>query len=606
MSSGPTSFAAKARAAEAAFRSRNSSRELDVGELPNNAPISLGAYTTFKPVSRSRGMKTWKASTASSTPRTSTESPSSVKPEAVTMDSPQQANSDEEASASTRPDKGKGRESDVSPHPLKEQVKDHSLSQGLQNMAFLGPRCHPEEWDPQLPPGPEASSSLNRSTQVSMQGPTGHGYKSGFNGHNAEATKKGAPAKPWVQPRLPNPPPSAQATRFGNRAGVTEFSQPLSSNQFPALAGSDVNRGKGTMDFDFRFPQRFQHTPGTPSSFDNQTGEQSQPPRPPQRPSAPGPSSFYTLQSQAQPHPSSIAVGRPVTREENREMLLKSLHGIVASTSARASNARTVMYDPGAARASPQAAAPPSTTEPFPALPVPSSSSSAQPRASASVSPNTDDLHPMNGPSEPLQWKDRPVEVFKDDGPPQTDAELAVARAAMIARSTDVYRRDAAAQARRGAAALQDTEAWWAHDGRAQPDLRAYLHRLADREMDPVTRERRDSDPDNARPPSAASDTANRMLIPLLATLHGYLAEPPHAQAHNFGSFAPVPEWCVDRSVGGLVSFFGEDWGAPPARVGRDPRYRPVAREPGSGGREGRYGGFEPPDWWVHGRRNQR
>ena len=41
-----------------------------------------------------------------------------------------------------------------------------------------------------------------------------------------------------------------------------------------------------------------------------------------------------------------------------------------------------------------------------------------------------------------------------------------------------------------------------------------------------------------------------------------------------FSPFRKPPTWCIDRSPEGNNSFFGEDYGAPPARVGRDPRYR--------------------------------
>ena len=55
-----------------------------------------------------------------------------------------------------------------------------------------------------------------------------------------------------------------------------------------------------------------------------------------------------------------------------------------------------------------------------------------------------------------------------------------------------------------------------------------------------------------------------------------------------FGRFARVPEWCIDKSPGGNDSYFG-DWGSPPSRVGRDPRYRPTYHE-------GRFTVFEEPD----------
>jgi len=59
-------------------------------------------------------------------------------------------------------------------------------------------------------------------------------------------------------------------------------------------------------------------------------------------------------------------------------------------------------------------------------------------------------------------------------------------------------------------------------------------------------------------------------------------------QRHGyFAPFTPPPEWCIDKGPGGNKTFFEEEWGKPPERIGRDPRYRPLAPEP-------RFGSFEP------------
>src|SRR5579862_9918897 len=73
---------------------------------------------------------------------------------------------------------------------------------------------------------------------------------------------------------------------------------------------------------------------------------------------------------------------------------------------------------------------------------------------------------------------------------------------------------------------------------------------------------------------------ANHLLILLLGSLHEYLVDSPNEQRAMFGSFVEVPEWCVEKGTSGLTSFFGEDWGVPPQRVGRDPRYRPLMHDP--------------------------
>jgi hypothetical protein len=47
---------------------------------------------------------------------------------------------------------------------------------------------------------------------------------------------------------------------------------------------------------------------------------------------------------------------------------------------------------------------------------------------------------------------------------------------------------------------------------------------------------------------------------------------------HNLSTlsrFAPAPPWAIDNSEQGNQSFFGEDWGTAPKRLGRDPGYQP-------------------------------
>ena len=53
--------------------------------------------------------------------------------------------------------------------------------------------------------------------------------------------------------------------------------------------------------------------------------------------------------------------------------------------------------------------------------------------------------------------------------------------------------------------------------------------------------------------------------------------------AGYFHKHGPVPDWCVDASPAGHRSFFGPDWGSPPLRLGRDPRYRSVVADGNAG-----------------------
>ncbi|KAF2805328.1 uncharacterized protein BDZ99DRAFT_466959 [Mytilinidion resinicola] len=70
---------------------------------------------------------------------------------------------------------------------------------------------------------------------------------------------------------------------------------------------------------------------------------------------------------------------------------------------------------------------------------------------------------------------------------------------------------------------------------------------------------------------------ADRLLIPLIENLREYVDEMNNSQSggrdYFTRSFVPPPQYAVDRSGSGSHTFFGEDCGATPLRIGRDPRY---------------------------------
>ena len=76
------------------------------------------------------------------------------------------------------------------------------------------------------------------------------------------------------------------------------------------------------------------------------------------------------------------------------------------------------------------------------------------------------------------------------------------------------------------------------------------------------------------RSDEATNGATNSLLSLLYGALASYAKEP--FRRHYLSHFGDPPEWCVDKTIAGSKSFFGEDWGTPPSRVGRDPRYRPV------------------------------
>lgn len=72
------------------------------------------------------------------------------------------------------------------------------------------------------------------------------------------------------------------------------------------------------------------------------------------------------------------------------------------------------------------------------------------------------------------------------------------------------------------------------------------------------------------------NDNLDYALISIFDTLSSYIQGPIEQRKGQFGRFGHPPEWCLDRSERGALTFFGEDWGKPPQRLGRDPRYRPI------------------------------
>ena len=75
-----------------------------------------------------------------------------------------------------------------------------------------------------------------------------------------------------------------------------------------------------------------------------------------------------------------------------------------------------------------------------------------------------------------------------------------------------------------------------------------------------------------AEPPTTTvNETTTRLLIPVWENLACYVDGPKTRD--YWCPWGPAPEWCIDRSPEGNKSFFEADWGSPPQRVGRDPRY---------------------------------
>ena len=211
------------------------------------------------------------------------------------------------------------------------------------------------------------------------------------------------------------------------------------------------------------------------------------------------------------------------------------------------------------------------------------------------------------GTGDPLPWKDRPVNIHNGIIPTTQDYQHSISNQQQTDPSSTLnYGQDPSLvmpKPKSRSERLDDVEKWFHTDNRGQNEVREYLNKAADRhyaarkfEADlrkEVSHDTRATGPYSETPVSnpttydpIASDVISRLLIPVLGNLQSYLAGPGENSANNFGRFARVPEWCIDKGKGGELSFFGEDWGQPPMRVGRDPRYMPVLHE-------GRYTVFE-------------
>ncbi|KAK0253621.1 hypothetical protein LTS09_011198 [Friedmanniomyces endolithicus] len=85
-------------------------------------------------------------------------------------------------------------------------------------------------------------------------------------------------------------------------------------------------------------------------------------------------------------------------------------------------------------------------------------------------------------------------------------------------------------------------------------------------------------------------DAHTRLLVPVLEHLASYVQGPVEKRRDYFSRWTQPPEWAIDRNDN--TSFYDKEPWEPPARVGRDPRYRSMPAEGGTPGGHG--GGLEP------------
>ena len=262
---------------------------------------------------------------------------------------------------------------------------------------------------------------------------------------------------------------------------------------------------------------------------------------------------------------------RKLSAEEKKGMLLQQLNAVVdesISSGTLPKSGRTVLHDPFA----------------YDQYQQPASGHVA----TMGTSPETD----LIATSDPLPWKDRPVDVVTT--PSMANVEFMATGSKPL---TPIGTRPTRGGLPRGLTmqnsakmSIEDAEHWWSDDRRIDSvgkrqiedfmeNARAANRR--DKVADITNRLSNLSDAwsdgsQSVRTPDAISGRAvgDHLLVPVLANLKAYLTPGDYFNKHGH-----VPEWCIDQGAGGQTSFFGEDWGAPPPRVGRDPRYQPVLHE---------------------------
>lgn len=343
-------------------------------------------------------------------------------------------------------------------------------------------------------------------------------------------------------------PPLASAYRS------TELAYPYHSIPATRAAPPAV---KGTTSAEFRFPQSNQPQNFASPQYSTPIPEQAQAPS-------------NVLRSnptyQRDPLPYSAFMSRNNLGPHKKEMLLQNLENVVESSKTEGhlpSSTRTVLYDPLALSALKPAQ--PSPTE----AAFKRAQEEATKRSSRTSAPTLGITEQERLEiSDPLPWTDRPVSI--EESPSLITQASLSKKASTQSNHLGVGFVQSppprfAVQPPPQRHSYDQIESWWFDRSRRDALLQG-----------------QPTIPPKSKP--TAAEIARGVMLPAYKNLLGYVET---TERDNFGRFCRVPEWCIDRTPGGSQSFYG-DWGVPPSRVGRDPRYTPTFHE-------GRYTVFEEP-----------
>lgn len=636
-----TTFAAKARAAELnAVRSRKAAREMEAEDgAPSVAPVTLGAIKFTRPRTRGRG---WRSLKLEELPEESLqeeeeESDRTVSAERSTPQLVQGADyrSDNAVGQSLTYENLVESQTLFRPefpppsaylkpmpalHPQAVSYNPSGRNQAASSARTNGPTSHQQVSSGHVTPKPSSRGSPALSQQgflqVQLQG------KSTPDFPLAQATKR-----PEMNPEVRPSQPKLSSTEESKleKLGVLPALQPQQTGSYPternklgAVPALQPQKAgiysaeRTNHDDPFVGPSQAIHSQA-PHPY---TTDQFFTPglRSAGRPAAPAVKGTLSHEFNPQTIPINMSNVNLYPRDpkpfssfstgSKKDMLLRNLHDVVESSKTQGTlpnSTRTVLYDPVAHNTG-RSAQPSPTEVAFKRA----QEIAASPRASTgtgSVGVAQPDKETLKV-SDPLPWTDRPVSIHNSTSPlaPQFPMLTVMPTTQPTPPSLSSTNPDIWSLAQRKPPtrpALEDVDAWW-NDVHRREEFKFALET-------PITRggsrnanaldisvhsahrrvQDRSSGADSSLPNTPTKLPSDReviesLMIPAMNTLVSYIGE---TNPGHFRRFARVPEWCIDKSAGGNQSFFG-DWGVPPSRVGRDPRYRPTFHE-------GRYTVFE-------------
>ncbi len=606
MTSG-TTFAAKARAAELnAVRSRRAAKELEMeDDLPSAAPVTLGALKFTK--ARNRG-RAWKALNLDDLPEGSENDPEDFQHiQASRPGTPQYSNDGTYLGTLAR----------------SSTIYPQSFSTNLTQMRT---DYDPQEWIPDM----QSTDAMDRgnlsrrpSSQLIMQSSRPSSVLSHSfvpEGALAASTDPTIALRAVETGPLESPSKSKQTNSDAKNATdtddpFTELPQKLlQSLNDPNPYGQQSNYSsssasiirlqqpavKGTMDYDFRFPLAYE--PQQPAYVQQFNG------KPPQ-----GQANHLSAATKSHhvtsvnPHQRDPMPYTGFAASSKKELLLQTFNDAVESSKAEGSlptSTRTVLYDPVAREHTNQAQSSAGLRQ---------KSQTYPPIAGPSIAPSECEKEILMA-SDPLPWKDRLVGIYSMTSPVDTERNFARPGGWPTSQlplpglhpehreKADMW--SMVPKPKPTGRSFEEAEEWFRRDARGLDGLEIYLENTAasQRLAKDATRSDTNKVPEHYVSGSSTwSDTsgltlvpekrqnpnvANHLMGPVLGNLQSYVKDSAGPEVDYFGRFGQVPEWCIDNGPGNNASFFG-DWGVPPSRVGRDPRYRPTFHE-------GRYTVFDP------------